>query len=491
MSKKIATLPVTVDKSHLITIGEQLYSESIELIRELVNNAYDADATRVQVLLEEDRLVVNDNGAGMDLEGLRQYFNIGSPQKREQGKSDIFERDLIGQFGIGKFATLSACERFEVATCKEGFSARVTFDKKDWWQRGEKWELPLEIDPVDGRDQNGTTIILHELKKQFDPAEVKSRLGESVPINAPDFEVFVNREKVQPPRLSGHRIPFLEGTDFGIVHGEIVILPSSAASTSNLGIDCKVKQVTVKREFFGMESWGKDVARIRGEVYADFLPITSDRGGFIIDSAEHKAFLEAMSKVMREVKSVLGQLSNKQESRVASRAVREALERIQKSLLFHPELSPFGSIPISDGKPAVGESGVVAPSKKGKEGQAESFMEQEEAVVEPKKKKRKGAPKAELLTPNAVVRKVKIGSTGVVCCLDHFGPDGPESFSEENTIYINRDHPLYKAESKKRDAHILNLARLITQEISLMKNLRNPRRAFEQQSILLRDAFAE
>ncbi len=34
-------LPVTVDKSHLITIGERLYSESIELIRELANNAYD------------------------------------------------------------------------------------------------------------------------------------------------------------------------------------------------------------------------------------------------------------------------------------------------------------------------------------------------------------------------------------------------------------------------------------------------------------------
>jgi hypothetical protein len=488
MSEKITTLPVTVDKSHLITIGEQLYSESIELVRELVNNAYDADATRVQVLVEEGRLVVNDNGTGMDLEGLKQYFNIGSPLKRQQGKSEIFGRDLIGQFGIGKFATLSACERFEVSTRKGDSSAIVTFDKKDWWQRGEKWELPLEINPADGREQDGTTVILHELKKQFDPAEVKSRLGESVPINAPDFEVFVNRERVQPPRLSGHRIPFLEGTEFGVIHGEIVILPSSAASTSNLGIDCKVKQVTIKRELFGMEFWGKDVTRIRGEVYADFLPITSDRSGFIVDSAEYKAFLQAMSKVMREVKSVLGQLSNKRENRVASRAVREALERIQKSLLAHPELSPFGPIPLSDGKPAIGESGVVTPSK---EEQPESIIGKEEAVIKPKKKKRKGTPKAGLLTPNAVVRKVKIGSTGVVCCLDHFGPEGPESFSEENIIYINRDYPLYKAESKKRDAHILNLARLISQEISLMRNLRNPRRAFEQQSILLRDAFKE
>ena len=50
--KKIYTLPVVVDKSHLITIGEQLYSESIELIRELVNNSYDADATTENLGIE-------------------------------------------------------------------------------------------------------------------------------------------------------------------------------------------------------------------------------------------------------------------------------------------------------------------------------------------------------------------------------------------------------------------------------------------------------
>ena len=36
-------IQVTVDKSHLITIGERLYAESIEFVREIVNNAYDAD----------------------------------------------------------------------------------------------------------------------------------------------------------------------------------------------------------------------------------------------------------------------------------------------------------------------------------------------------------------------------------------------------------------------------------------------------------------
>lgn len=83
-------LPVTVDKSHLITIGERLYSESIELNRELVNNAYDADATQVDIKLTNELIEVKDNGKGMDREGLKQYFNIGSPEKVLRNKSPIF-----------------------------------------------------------------------------------------------------------------------------------------------------------------------------------------------------------------------------------------------------------------------------------------------------------------------------------------------------------------------------------------------------------------
>lgn len=38
----MTSITLTVDKSHLITIGERLYVESLDLIRELVNNAYSA-----------------------------------------------------------------------------------------------------------------------------------------------------------------------------------------------------------------------------------------------------------------------------------------------------------------------------------------------------------------------------------------------------------------------------------------------------------------
>lgn len=129
-------ISVTIDKSHITTIGERLYAESIEFVRELVNNAYDADATLVEIIITEDRIEIRDNGSGMDMEGLKQYFNIGSQQKFYSPKSSIYKkyitRDRIGQFGIGKFASLSACKRFEIITKKDDFVGRVIFDKEQW-----------------------------------------------------------------------------------------------------------------------------------------------------------------------------------------------------------------------------------------------------------------------------------------------------------------------------------------------------------------------
>ncbi|MCD5401915.1 hypothetical protein LR013_04945 [candidate division NPL-UPA2 bacterium] len=44
---------------------------------------------------------------------------------------------------------------------------------------------------------------------------------------------------------------------------------------------------------------------------------------------------------------------------------------------------------------------------------------------------------------------------------------------------------------KKRNSHTMHLARLLTQEISLMKTPKDPRQAYECQSKLLRDAFQD
>jgi len=478
-------IAVTIDKSHIITIGERLYAESIEFVRELVNNAYDADATLVEIAVTEDTIEIRDDGSGMDMQGLGQYFNIGSQQKLYAPKSPLYGRDRIGQFGIGKFATLSACKRFEVITKKDDFVGRVVFDKDQWEKNGEIWQLPFERLSEDFRKQNGTTVLLVELERSFEPKDIEAKIIEGTPIKAPHFRVKINNHTVTPRSLSGHKVPILEGTVFGPVTGEIVILSETASSAANLGIEVKVKQVTVRREFFGMETWGKSMARIRGEVNADFLPITSDRTGFVRDSDEYREFKKVMESVMEGLKTFLQRLTIKKEGKKVSRALKDALQRIYKALAANPDLSPFGTFPVGDETKNTGGAAAV-PRKTA--GITEETVSITEKTVKPKRKKKK-KPKVKQLTPNAIIKRIKFGETGVSCVVDSFGEDGPEVFSEETTIYINRDHPLYKRESTKIDTHTLNLARLITQEISLMNDPKNPRQAFERQSKLLKDAF--
>ncbi len=492
--KEKKSLEVTVDKRHIVSIGERLYAESVELLRELVNNAYDADATEVRVEISPARITVSDNGTGMDLAGLKQYFIIGSDEKVVHSRSPRFGRVRIGQFGIGKFASLAAATRFELITQHKDFAARVVFDKKAWEEARDEWHIPCEILAPDPERGDGTDVILSGLSKSFLVEDVERKLMESVPLKAPEFAVYVNGRRLYPRSAIGRRIPLLEGTKYGPVTGEIVITPKSGADFKDLGIEIKVKGATVKKGLFGMETWGKAVARIKGEINADFLPVTSDRSGFIVDSGEYQEFLKIMEKVVGIVGKALGKEADRSEQRRASRAVNEALERIHKALARNPDLSPFG--PIEYGEPGEAGGGAVVGAKgKGKEPREAEVRPREAKAAatgeaSPKRKKRRH-PLVKRVTPNAIVRRMRMGTESVSVCLDFFGPLGPECFSEGNVVYINRDHPLFQRESRKAATQTMHIARLVTQEISLMKETRSPRVAFSRQSQLLKDAFAD
>jgi hypothetical protein len=439
---KFYRLPVTVDKSHIVTIGEKLYTQSVELIRELVNNAYDADASKVFVEIRDERIEVRDDGLGMDLDGLRQYFNIGSPEKVLHNKSPKFGRDRIGQFGIGKFATLSACNRFEVVTQRGDFAARVIFDKRDWAKDATQWDLPLEIIPPDPKRGDGTTVILHQLYRNFDLETVRRKIVESVPLRVKNFAVFLNGQRIMLTRLPGHRIPFMEGTPHGAVHGEVVILPSSHADAAEMGVEIRVKGVMIQKSLFGLQSLGREAARIRGEINADFLPVTSDRSGFRIDTPEYKAFEEVTDKIAAEVSKQLSKLSDQKETTRVRRAVNDAIQRIQQALSAHPEFGQAGAIPVGEPTGGLGEPGELrsAEEKESEEAdiedltteEAEAEKEGEEAkaiagatATEAETKPEIPKPRVSKLTPNAVVRKFRTGEMVVSCCIDHFGAEGP------------------------------------------------------------------
>lgn len=471
-------IPVTVDKSHLVTIGERLYTESVELLRELINNAYDADATEVKVTISGDEIVVEDNGSGMDFEGLKQYFNIGSPFKKENPKSPKFNRTRIGEFGIGKFSVLSACEHFEVFTKKGDFAGTVIFNKNDWKKDHTEWQLPLYKETVSNSIQDGSKVILRGVKKKFNIDSVERRLIETLPLKAPNFSVYLNGKKLLPRFITGRKIPFLEGTDYGIIHGEIIILPASRITYEEAGVLVRVKQVAVKRLSFGIES--NLLPRITGEVNVDFLSLTTDRNDFLRDTSEFEVFNKVMEKIITQVKEELTRQSDEKENSRIKRALKEVTVKIESALMKNREWCPPGLLPV--GEPSGND---VASIGSGGSKTAENRADMKDKP----KKKRVKRPHLKRLSSSALVKRMKIGQMNLALVLDHFGPDGPESFIEGEVIYINRDHPLCIRESKNRERHIMNIARLICQEVSLMSRPKDPRHAYERQSKLLRDAF--
>lgn len=488
--KTASTLEVTVDKRHIISIGERLYAESAELLRELVNNGYDADATEVRVEILPDRIEISDDGTGMDAEGLRQYFVIGSDEKVRRSLSPRFKRERIGQFGIGKFASLAAATRFEVLTRRGSYAARVVFDKTVWQESDSSWRLPCEILPPEARPCDGTIVTLSGLTKNLDTEEAEEKIREGTPLKDAHFSVFLNGRRVEPKSYTGQVIPVLEGCRFGVVSGEIVITPKTMASAKDLGVDIKVKGATVRRDLFGMETWGKAIARIKGEIQANFLPVTSDRSNFITDAPEYQEFLKIMEKIVAVIKKKLGKEADRSSDQRAGRAVKEALQRIHRALALNPDYSPFGPIPYGDEKGVGG--GATEPAKSGntKDAEVRPAGEVPKPAPKPKTPKRRN-PLVKKITPNAIVKRIRMGNSVVSVCLDFFGETGPECFSEGNVVYINRDHPLFRRESRKTATYTMYVARLVTQEISMMKETKSARLAYTRQSKLLKDAFAD
>ncbi len=313
---------------------------------------------------------------------------------------------------------------------------------------------------------------------------------ETVPLKAPNFSVYVNGEKLSSQYIAGKKIPFLEGTEFRTVYGEIILVTSGFSPQEKAGIQCKVKGVTIKRDFFGLENLSSPAKKIYGLVNANFLPITSDRTSFIIDSPQYQAFEAVMQQVAKRVREQLRILADERGNRKMNRRLKEAMKRIEKALLHNPDLCPFGLAAKGEKLEQGEEKLEITKEEKGgpppeewKEPKARSKEKPKFEEFAPKR------PKIRSLTSTGVIRQLKAKEMGITCLVDHFGEDGPESYIEGSVVYINRDHPVYKEAAKIRLSFVMHLARLLTQEIALLSHPDNPHLAYQRQSKLMRDAF--
>lgn len=101
-----------------------LYRDTLDCLREYIQNAIDAEASGVQVSIDPDVVSVVDDGAGMDEDGARKAMRLGISEKNPLVN--------IGFRGIGIYSGFNLCDSLEIFTksADEEVTYRLFFDFK-------------------------------------------------------------------------------------------------------------------------------------------------------------------------------------------------------------------------------------------------------------------------------------------------------------------------------------------------------------------------
>jgi hypothetical protein len=164
-----------VDPKLATLLGEGYRSSELAL-KELIDNAWDADASSVIVSLPEpltgEPIVIRDNGSGMTAQEVQQdYLVIASDRTTRKGPiTPGRRRPVKGRKGIGKFAGFMLADTMKLESRARGTLTRLVIRKQDLLAQArdlEAIDLPLEIDSCDPTE-HGTTIFLSDLNQALD-----------------------------------------------------------------------------------------------------------------------------------------------------------------------------------------------------------------------------------------------------------------------------------------------------------------------------------
>src|SRR6185312_2916380 len=114
---------ITVSSRIVDYLSSGLYESPAACLKELINNSYDADATLVEVFVkpDADRIIISDNGHGINRADFQRHFTrISESHKRDEGDETSTGRKKIGKIGIGFIAANEICDEMEIISTKKG-----------------------------------------------------------------------------------------------------------------------------------------------------------------------------------------------------------------------------------------------------------------------------------------------------------------------------------------------------------------------------------
>ena len=186
---------LSTDERVLARVTDGIYRQPSSAIRELVANAYDADATTVRIDTDYPRfntITIRDDGNGMTFEALANMIrHIGGSAKRNASKTALGvvnsedptlsvnkKRKVIGKIGIGLFSVAQLTRDFKIITKTSGSNYYIEADIRlynyseqlvnEYAERGEDitaGEVSISSRYTSNLDAHGTDIILTNVKR--------------------------------------------------------------------------------------------------------------------------------------------------------------------------------------------------------------------------------------------------------------------------------------------------------------------------------------
>lgn len=166
---------MTVDLNVLDHLGINLYSNIAAVLTEAVANAWDADAEKVEIVIDPEVkfIEIKDDGIGMSIEDMNtKYLRVGYRRRdedQETGNKTAKGRQVMGRKGLGKLSLFSIADTIEVHSTKDGepHGLRMTIDGIHNSVRNKEEFYSPESLPADTiQVTKGTKILLKNIKRE-------------------------------------------------------------------------------------------------------------------------------------------------------------------------------------------------------------------------------------------------------------------------------------------------------------------------------------
>ncbi len=204
---------IKVHEKALAHLSRGLYRSPASALRELISNAWDANATEVRVNTNYPnfyQVSVQDNGDGFTEDQFRNLMSggIGNSEKRSEGPKLRHGREIIGRYGIGMLGIANFCGSFIIVSktaSGDAFKARVhLYDLAPERMDDDDPELVHEdIIQLDGEDKQLRVVNVGEFEiLEIDPQDVE--YGTQIvaddlhPTFTLGFQEAVSHEKFKP-----------------------------------------------------------------------------------------------------------------------------------------------------------------------------------------------------------------------------------------------------------------------------------------------------